>query len=154
MADKDKEQSKTEGVAEPVTVEGEDTKAPVVDEVGIDEVAADADEEFEEMDLDAGEVQRTSEFAVAPRIGILTVHFPERDVEFVVDGTAALRIMAIYAHGIDRGDRIDPRTSPQHAAWLALDIEKALALTWWPRLPAPASKRRIAIDPPVPAAAA
>ena len=80
-------------------------------------------------------------------MGILTAHFPERDVDLVLDGPSALRLLAIYAHGIGRGDRIDPLISPSWAMWVAVDLERAMALSWWPRLPK--AKTRVAIDPPL-----
>ena len=48
-------------------------------------------------------------------------------------------------------DRIDALTWSRDATWVAVDLERALALTWWPQLPS--GKRRFAIDPPLPAEA-
>lgn len=82
--------------------------------------------------------------------GRVVVHFPERDVEFVLDGDAALRLMAIHARR-DRpwmDDRLRPESSKAANLWISLDVQRALAMTWIPTLK---ERSLTTIDPEYPA---
>lgn len=80
-------------------------------------------------------------------VGELVVHYPQRDVPVVLDGEAAMRLMAIFG-GADKAalaDVLDPLRSPAENGWFLLDTAEPLAMTWLPGLPGP--RQRTAIDP-------
>ena len=80
-------------------------------------------------------------------IGRLTLHFASRDVDVLADGDAAMRIMAAHRrrrhHGL--GDILDPTFSSAGTAWITLDPDEPLAISWLPGLPG--KRPRMAIDP-------
>jgi hypothetical protein len=113
------------------------------------------DWEFDEDDLPDGEelgLPPRTTFVANPAnqayLGTLTLHYPERDVTVLLDGDAALRVMA--AHQRRRhagyGDRLEPSVTSAHTAWVTLDPQEPLAMSWLPGLPHKPS--RMAIDPP------
>jgi hypothetical protein len=82
-------------------------------------------------------------------LGQLSVHYPARTVDFLLDGDAALRLLTMFAQRREGGlaDVLDPDTSDATAGWVVLDLGEPLAMSWMPGLP---SKRpRTAIDPAV-----
>lgn len=90
----------------------------------------------------------------AYRMGIVTLHGRDRDVEVVLDGASALRLLLLYqqrrAGDSPLADQIDLVTSSARNAWLVADFEELIAISWWPDLPR--NSPRTAIDPVVDAA--
>lgn len=83
-------------------------------------------------------------------LGRLTLHFESRDVDLYVDGDAALRVMTAHQLRTHRGldDLLVPVISSAKNAWVTLDADEPLAMSWMPGLPRPRS--RMAIDPSAP----
>jgi hypothetical protein len=79
-------------------------------------------------------------------LGVLTVHFPERDVKVIFDGDAAIRLLTMFKERTDRKwkDQLDPTTSLAHNGWFVLDLRLPLAISW---APMGAEPPRTAIDP-------
>lgn len=85
-------------------------------------------------------------------LGVLRLSYAARDVEIVLDGDSALRLLAIYR---DRArprsdqwaDAMDPLRSDANNAWVVLDVNDVLAMSWAPGL----AQRppRTTIDPAV-----
>ncbi|HEX7095179.1 MAG TPA: hypothetical protein VF183_04815 [Acidimicrobiales bacterium] len=68
-------------------------------------------------------------------VGELIVHFATREARFVVDGEAALRILALYSRGdLSLIDHAHPDESNARNMWLALDLDRVLAISWIPGL--------------------
>ena len=82
--------------------------------------------------------------------GVLTLHYPERDVKTALDGDSALRLLTMFARRREDGlaDHLDPDESTARAGWLVLDLSEVRAMSWWPvtRSKPP----RTVIDPPLP----
>lgn len=83
--------------------------------------------------------------------GVVTLHYPSRDVEVPLDGDSALRLLTAFRRSDDLGlgDRLDPEASAAFTGWLVLDIasdEAPLAISWMPQL---TREQRMAIDPPL-----
>lgn len=80
-------------------------------------------------------------------LGELVVHFRARDVRFVVDGDAAMRLLCLFAGGRDErlADVASPRTSSAYSVWLGIDLADVLAMSWVPGVPA--DHARATIDP-------
>ena len=82
--------------------------------------------------------------------GVLTLHYPERDVKTALDGDSALRLLTMFARRREDGlaDHLDPDESTARAGWLVLDLAEVRAMSWWP---VTGSKPpRTVIDPPLP----
>ena len=81
-------------------------------------------------------------------LGVLTLHFPSRDVALVVDGGAASAALDFFARQRHRPDtsHFVPGVSSMRAAWFSF-AEEAMAVSWEPGLPRPAA--RPVIDPVV-----
>jgi hypothetical protein len=79
-------------------------------------------------------------------LGVLTVHFPERDVKLIFDGDSALRLLTMFKDRTDRKwkDQLDPTTSLAHSGWCVLDLRLPLAISW---APIGSEPPRTAIDP-------
>jgi hypothetical protein len=66
-------------------------------------------------------------------IGELTLHYPTRDVRMVLDGDAALRLLASASGRVDPALQ-DPITSDSSArnGWAMVTKDSLLAVTWLP----------------------
>lgn len=127
------------------------------DEVRTDNEAG--EKEREDTDLDAEALDRAdAERRTAVRmgnqvlVGSLVLHYEARDVQVVLDGDSALRVLTAFARRDDRGlsDPIDPSTSSAFSGWFVADLDQPLAISWIPGLGG--QRRRTVIDPPVAAA--
>lgn len=109
------------------------------------------DEEDEDGEEHAGPPRMMLSTRNAAVAGVLRVHFEARDVDFVLDGDAAMRFLQMYRERREGalGDFLDARVSRAQDAWIVLDVREPLAATWIPGLPR--EKARTAIDPAVPA---
>ena len=85
-------------------------------------------------------------------VGSLVLHYEARDVQVVLDGDSALRVLTAFARRDDRGlsDAIDPSTSSAFSGWFVADLDQPPAISWIPGLGG--QRRRTVIDPPVAAA--
>lgn len=83
-------------------------------------------------------------------IGRLTLHYESRDVKFLIDGAAAMRIMAMFARRRegDLGERLTQHSSAV-AGWLVVDLDEPLAMSWSPGV---GRAPRTAVDPLIAAA--
>ncbi|HEX4866806.1 MAG TPA: hypothetical protein VFV32_04200 [Acidimicrobiales bacterium] len=80
--------------------------------------------------------------------GDLVVHFPERDVRVVSDGLSALRVLTCFTRQSGQlADDVTPRALAENA-WFAVDLDKALAISWNPRDPRDGLNAPLAFDPP------
>ena len=83
--------------------------------------------------------------------GELVVHYPERDVTFVLDGHTAAKVMSVHAGTGSRRrlqDPLAPDESNMANLWASIDIDRPLAMSWYPGLGAPSMK--MTVDPPKP----
>lgn len=80
-------------------------------------------------------------------LGELVVHYPSRDVRFIVDGDAGMRVLTMFRERQEKGlaDRLHAQVSSARAGWVVLDLSEPLAMTWLPGLPRPVP--RTAVDP-------
>lgn len=78
--------------------------------------------------------------------GVLTLHYPARDVRVIVDGDAAMRLLAMFRARSDEHwkDSVDPRWSSAASGWLVLDLPELLAMSY---APLERQRERTAIDP-------
>jgi hypothetical protein len=78
-------------------------------------------------------------------VGQLTLHYPERDVDFVLDGDTAMRVLMMFENPTRR-DLMDKlsRLSDASNCWLVADLRSPLAVTWLPGVPNP---NRTTVDP-------
>jgi len=133
----------SDDVNDPADHDGDESVEPEEQEAAGDEEDAPRAAVETAMDRDAN----------ALVFGRLVLHYQSRDVTLVLDGAAALRLLAMLARrrasGLD--DRIDPATSSALSGWVVLDVFEPLAMSWEPGLPEP--RPRTAIDPAAPAAA-
>lgn len=86
------------------------------------------------------------------RFGQLVVHYPERDVTITLDGASAARVMAVHAGVGSRlryQDPLIPGLADMENLWASIDLDQALAMSWFPMLPTGAG-RKMTIDPAVP----
>ena len=100
-------------------------------------------------DVGRGDLARRVRSVVARNRGLLgrlVLHYGERDVTVVVDGDAAMRILAIVAgraEGVE--DLVGPYWSDAANAWVVFD-RRPLAVSWLPGRPEP---RMASVDPVV-----
>jgi hypothetical protein len=80
------------------------------------------------------------------QLGLLVLHFPERDVKLVFDGDSALRVLTMFKDRTDRKwkDQLNPTSSSALSGWCVLDLRLPLAISWMPMGDEPP---RTAIDP-------
>lgn len=146
MADETNEEHTTDAELSPDETGGTD-EGHAAHTLGYD---PDADEELGD---DSWEGRLTLNHFNESVVGQLIVATDTRDFTLYMDGDAALRtIVAFIRHGRHEGlsDRLDPTTSAASAAWVALDLERVLALSWFPNLPG--RSPRMVVDPtPMPA---
>ncbi len=110
-----------------------------------------ADETGQEVSL-----PRTSRRVCSDRnaevIGMLTLHYPARDVEVFLDGDSAVRLLTIFKrrHEGELADPLNPYLSSADAGWVVADLLQAppLAMSWMPGLPT--LHQRTAMDPASP----
>lgn len=78
--------------------------------------------------------------------GMLTLHYPERDIAWQIDADAALRIIALCADRNDPGleDELNIGYGYQFP-WLVIDRRRLIAATWVPG--ASVSSDRVTVDP-------
>lgn len=78
--------------------------------------------------------------------GVVTLHYPARDVAIQVDGDAGLRLLAMFQRRSDARwkDHLDPRWALATNGWLVLDLTQPLAISY---LPLGQPNERTAIDP-------
>lgn len=87
--------------------------------------------------------------------GELLLHFPERDVSIVLDGSTAARVIAAFAEPRRRAllqDQIDVSGSPMTNLWSSFNLARLLGVSWIPGLASRAAER-MTVDPPVPTTA-
>ncbi len=79
--------------------------------------------------------------------GVVVLHYPSRDVRVPLDGHSALRLLTMFSRRQSQrfADLLDPDESSATSAWLVLDVEEPLAMSW---LPSSGQSARTAIDPP------
>lgn len=118
---------------------------------------ANADDENDDEPTDSSEgTAEPRQLSVMVRnlsvLGHLSLHYPSRDVTVLLDGDAAMRLMAMYAQRRERGlaDLLDPVLSSAESGWVVLDIDEPLAMSWLPGLPG--KRPRTTIDPALVAA--
>lgn len=83
--------------------------------------------------------------------GELMVHYPERDVTLVLDGHTAAKVMSVHAGTGSRRrlqDLLHPAVSNMGNLWASIDIDRALAMSWYPGLGTTSTK--MTVDPPKP----
>lgn len=81
-------------------------------------------------------------------VGRVVIHYPQRDVTVLVDGDAAMRLLWMYERqNFDLGDWLSPAFSSAENAWVVLDLEQPLAVSWYPGLGE--RRSRVALDPEV-----
>ncbi|OIQ85807.1 hypothetical protein GALL_323560 [mine drainage metagenome] len=80
--------------------------------------------------------------------GLLTLHYPARDVKLIVDGDAALRILSMFHQRSDKRwtDHLDPRWSSAASGWVVLDLGEPLAMSY---MPMSEPRERTVVDPQV-----
>jgi len=78
--------------------------------------------------------------------GLLTFHYPARDVKLIVDGDAALRILSMFHQRSDKrwADHLDPRWSSAASGWVVLDLGEPLAMSY---MPMGEPRERTVVDP-------
>lgn len=78
--------------------------------------------------------------------GLLTLHYPARDVKLIVDGDAALRILSMFHQRSDKRwtDHLDPRWSSAASGWVVLDLGEPLAMSY---MPMSEPRERTVVDP-------
>ncbi len=144
----------TTAEGDPDTTDGEsDTEEPHDEEDHLDD---DDDDLLDDPDAQAGGAspglhRRTMNEVNAVLLGTLTVCYPERDVQILLDGDAAMRTIAAFRTGRRHQfeDKLDPTTPAAACGWVALDMNP-MAMWWLPGLPN-AGSTRMTIDPePVP----
>lgn len=133
---------------------------------GAEQADAEADEDVEAESLSDGTGEsepfeptegrrRIANPANVEVLGILTVEFPERSVSVIADGDAAMRVLEAHRRGgsfhQDLACRLDPYSSSAENGWFTLDPSSALLISWMPGLPP--ARRRMAVDPALPAVA-
>jgi hypothetical protein len=131
---------------------GDDTDAPIEEEptseTSDSEDAADEPEPAGVRDSEMDQLWSTLETNSQVR-GELVVHFPDRDVRVAMDGLSALRVLTCFARQNSQlSDSVSPR-SPGENDWFAVDLAKALAISWNPRDPKDGLDAPVAFDPPV-----
>ncbi len=79
-------------------------------------------------------------------VGLLSLHYPARDVRIPVDGDSAMRILTMFKTRSDARwkDDLDPRWSSAASGWVVLDLQQLLAMSYYPQTP---PLERTAIDP-------
>jgi len=122
-----------------------------VDDDGEDE---DNEDEPVKVALGRADAERRAAVPMANQtvVGSLILHYEARDVQVVLDGNSALRVLTAFARRDDRGlsDPIDPFSSSAFSGWFVADLDQPLAISWIPGLAG--QRRRTVIDPPVAAA--
>ena len=115
----------------------------------------DEDDRFDQGDDPLGEPPHTHRGTMndinAVMLGTLTVCYPERDVQILLDGDAAMRTIAAFRTGRrhEFEDTLDPTKPAAACGWVALDMNP-MAMWWVPAVPT-AGSTRMTIDPePVP----
>lgn len=89
---------------------------------------------------------RTTVNANRSVLGQLVLHYRERDVTVIVDGDAAMRMLAIIGGQISGvEDLASPYVSDARNAWVTFD-RRPLAASWLPGLP---DARMATVDPAV-----
>jgi hypothetical protein len=80
------------------------------------------------------------------QLGLLVLHFPQRDVRLAFDGDSALRVLTMFKVRTDRKwkDQLNPVSSSALTGWCVLDLRLPLAISWMPIGDEPS---RTAIDP-------
>jgi hypothetical protein len=80
------------------------------------------------------------------QLGLLVLHFPQRDVRLAFDGDSALRVLTMFKDRTDRKwkDQLNPTSSSALSGWCVLDLRLPLAISWMPIGDEPP---RTAIDP-------
>ena len=78
--------------------------------------------------------------------GLLSLHYPARDVRIPVDGDCAMRMLTMFKTRTDARwhDDLDPRWSSAASGWVVLDLEQLLAMSYYPQRP---QGDRTALDP-------
>ena len=78
-------------------------------------------------------------------LGVLTLHFRDRDIAFEADGYAAMRALANVKDGIEAwGDPLCPIVASAENLWLAVRSERILGASW---VPVRSPRGGFAIDP-------
>lgn len=116
------------------------------DEESTEDETANLDEEQEDAHLPtAGDVLMIREINMG-LAGVLSLHYPARDVRIPVDGDSAMRILTMFKTRSDVRwkDDLDPRWSSAAFGWLVLDLQQLLAMSYYPQTP---QRERTAIDP-------
>ena len=105
-----------------------------------------ADENGDHRDQGARLPRATFEtLASALGFGELVVSFRDRDVRLSLDGPTAMRVMAHWARG-GRWDDTLTGTSGYRSAWVVIQMEDVIAMSWSPGVIA--ERRPVAFDPP------
>jgi hypothetical protein len=134
-------ETKTPGPAAPGATDGPDegdgtagvwAVVPTDDGGGGGELATVASEPPTATQVDPRDVPQSLKNRIV--LGTLYAHFAERDVQFILDGDAAMRLMAIFSNRGNRSmdDRLHPSTSDARNLWIALDHKVPLAMSWIP----------------------
>jgi hypothetical protein len=88
----------------------------------------------------------------ADQLGYLSVSYTSRNVNYVVDGSCAARVMAVFAGNLSRHaqDLMLPGVADMNNLWVTLSLDDVLGMSWMPGLPS-AQPRTMTVDPPPPA---
>lgn len=80
--------------------------------------------------------------------GRLSLHYPAREIELIVDGDAALRLLSMWNRSThDLADDPDPARAYAGFGWAGIDLSSVLVATWTPGLGD--STERVVVDPVV-----
>lgn len=66
------------------------------------------------------------------RLGTLTLHTRQRDIELTVDGDAALRAIATFAGKPGYQDELTPEMDSSWNGWVGIDFDQLVAISWSP----------------------
>lgn len=118
---------------------------PDMEAPGVDNEIGDVDEE--EVDFIEDHTVGRAMLGATLALGQLIAHYPARDVTFILDGDAAMRLLSMFHRRLEGGlaDALLPVPSLASNGWVVLDLAEPLAMTWIPGLPTP--ERRTAVDP-------
>lgn len=101
------------------------------------------DEDFQQPNAEGALTIREINMTLA---GVLSLHYPARDVRVPVDGDSAMRLLTMFKTRSDAPwkDDLDPRWSSAASGWVVLDLQQLLAMPYYPQTP---PLERTAIDP-------
>lgn len=115
-------------------------------EENVEDEPINRDEEDEDFEHPSAEDVLTIQEINMGLVGVLSLHYPARDVRIPVDGDSAMRILTMFKTRSDARwkDDLDPRWSSAASGWVVLDLQQLLAMSYYPQTP---PLERTAIDP-------